>query len=57
MRPRFPVYLYSSKTLFGDVAELIVEELLLHGQLQMSEVITRVHTRLTVDLPGNKCLK
>ncbi|KAK2159751.1 hypothetical protein LSH36_147g08032 [Paralvinella palmiformis] len=43
--------LYTSKTLFGDVAELITEELLLHGQLQMSEVINKVHTRLTAALP------
>jgi len=51
-RPRYPMCLYTSKTLFGDVAELITEELLLHGQLQMSEVINKVHTRLTAALPG-----
>ena len=43
---RFPRYVYSAKTLYGDEAELIVEELLQHGQLTMSLVLTKVTYRL-----------
>ena len=37
-RLRFPRYIHAAKELFGDVGELVVEDLLQHGQSLMSEV-------------------
>ena len=49
---RFPRYTYCAKKLFGDAAELIMEEILLHGSEQMSKVCKKVFTRLK-GLGGN----
>ena len=43
---RFPRYTYCAKKLFGDAAELILEEILQHGSAQMSKVAKKVTTRL-----------
>lgn len=42
----YPRFIQKAKTLFGDVAELIVEQLLLHGWMTMTSVVTRVTQRL-----------
>lgn len=46
-RLKYPRYIYVSKTLFPDTAaEFIVEEILLHGKLEMSSCLLRVQARL-----------
>ena len=45
-RLRFPRYIYSAKMLYGDTAELLVEELLRHGQIEMSRLLDKVTERL-----------
>ena len=45
-RLRFPRYIYSAKMLYGDSAELLVEELLRHGQIEMSRLLDKVTERL-----------
>ena len=42
------------RLLYGDVAELLVEELLQHGQVELSRVVKRVCTRLNEALEGNQ---
>ncbi|NXG16505.1 RPC3 polymerase, partial [Grallaria varia] len=44
---RYPRYVYTAKALYGDPAELLVEELLLHGRLAMSRALARVAERLS----------
>ena len=43
---RFPKYIYCAKTLYGDAAELLVEELLHEGQGVMSKVVQKVTNKL-----------
>ena len=50
---RSPRYIYTAKTLYGDEAELIVEEMLTQGQVLMSKVLKRVTDRLNEALEGN----
>lgn len=45
--PRYPRYIYCAKMLYGDQGELIVEELLQHGQMMMSAIEERVSQRLS----------
>uniref|UniRef100_H2ZAS8 DNA-directed RNA polymerase III subunit RPC3 n=1 Tax=Ciona savignyi TaxID=51511 RepID=H2ZAS8_CIOSA len=42
-----PKFIYTAKLLYGDTAELIVEETLQHGIIQMSTVIKNVAERLS----------
>ncbi|XP_050186364.1 DNA-directed RNA polymerase III subunit RPC3 isoform X3 [Myiozetetes cayanensis] len=49
---RYPRYIYTAKTLYGDPGELLVEELLLHGHLAMSCAVARVADRLTDTMEG-----
>lgn len=51
---RYPRYIYTAKTLYGDPGELLVEELLLHGHLPMSCAVARVADRLTETMEGGK---
>lgn len=51
---RYPRYIYTAKTLYGDPGELLVEELLLHGHLSMSCAVARVADRLTETMEGGK---
>ncbi|XP_022111432.1 DNA-directed RNA polymerase III subunit RPC3-like isoform X2 [Acanthaster planci] len=44
---RYPRYIYCAKTLYGDAGELIVEEILQHGQMMMSSMVARVTQRLS----------
>ena len=48
-RKRFQKYVYCAKLKFGDVAELVVESLLLNGCDILSRVAKRVADRLEVD--------
>ncbi|KAK6179368.1 hypothetical protein SNE40_011749 [Patella caerulea] len=52
---RYPRYIYCAKTLYGDAAELLVEELLQNGQSLMSIASERVTQRLNeaLEATGN----
>ena len=52
-RLRFIRYIYCAKTLYGDAAELLIEELLQRGQMMMSEVVTSVTGRLNEALEAS----
>ncbi|NXG60428.1 RPC3 polymerase, partial [Hemiprocne comata] len=54
---RYPRYIYTAKTLYGDTGELVVEELLLNGKMTMSAVVRKVADRLTETMEGGKGLK
>ncbi|NXC29129.1 RPC3 polymerase, partial [Campylorhamphus procurvoides] len=49
---RYPRYIYTAKSLYGDPGELLVEELLLHGHLAMSRAVSRVAERLSDSREG-----
>ncbi|NXE17049.1 RPC3 polymerase, partial [Lophotis ruficrista] len=51
---RYPRYIYTAKTLYGDGGELLVEELLLNGKMTMSAVVRKVADRLTETMEGGK---
>lgn len=51
---RYPRYIYTAKTLYNDTGELIVEELLLNGQMTMSAVVRKVVDRLTETVEGEQ---
>ncbi|NXF41208.1 RPC3 polymerase, partial [Nyctibius bracteatus] len=53
---RYPRYIYTAKTLYGDTGELIVEELLLNGQMMMSAVVRKVADRLTETMEDGKTM-
>ncbi|XP_027765824.1 DNA-directed RNA polymerase III subunit RPC3 [Empidonax traillii] len=53
---RYPRYIYTAKTLYGDPGELLVEELLLHGHLAMSCAVARVADRLTDTMEDGKSM-
>ncbi|NXO76371.1 RPC3 polymerase, partial [Sitta europaea] len=53
---RYPRYIYTAKTLYGDPGELLVEELLLHGHLPMSSAVARVAERLADTMEDGKTL-
>ncbi|NWR40411.1 RPC3 polymerase, partial [Tachuris rubrigastra] len=53
---RYPRYIYTAKTLYGDPGELLVEELLLHGHLSMSCAVARVADRLTETMEDGKAM-
>ena len=44
---RYPRYICCAKTLYGDAGELIVEEILHHGQMMMSKLVGQVTQRLS----------
>ncbi|NWU73053.1 RPC3 polymerase, partial [Pterocles burchelli] len=53
---RYPRYIYTAKTLYNDTGELIVEELLLNGQMPMSAVVKKVADRLTETMEDGKTM-
>ncbi|NXC21241.1 RPC3 polymerase, partial [Corythaeola cristata] len=53
---RYPRYIYTAKTLYGDTGELVVEELLLNGKLTMSAVVRKVADRLTETMEDGKTM-
>ena len=52
LRPRFPRYIYTAKMLYADHAELLIEELLQHGQVTINSVVQRVTKRLNEAFQG-----
>ncbi|XP_012690380.1 DNA-directed RNA polymerase III subunit RPC3 [Clupea harengus] len=44
---RYPRYIYTAKSLYGDTGELVVEEILQRGQMTMSCAVKTVADRLT----------
>ncbi|MGH0184786.1 UNVERIFIED_CONTAM: hypothetical protein FKN15_015986 [Acipenser sinensis] len=54
---RYPRYIYTAKTLYGDTGELAVEELLQHGKMSMSDVMRRVADRLTDSMEEGKSME
>uniref|UniRef100_A0A8C4YG46 DNA-directed RNA polymerase III subunit RPC3 n=1 Tax=Gopherus evgoodei TaxID=1825980 RepID=A0A8C4YG46_9SAUR len=53
---RYPRYIYTAKTLYSDMGELIVEELLLNGKMTMSAVVRKVANRLTETMEDGKTM-
>ncbi|XP_030043511.1 DNA-directed RNA polymerase III subunit RPC3 isoform X2 [Microcaecilia unicolor] len=53
---RYPHYIYTAKTLYGDTGELIVEELLLNGKMTMSTAVKKVADRLTETMEDGKAM-
>lgn len=49
---RYPRYIYTAKSLYGDTGELVIEELLQRGQMTMSSVVRTVADRLTQNMEG-----
>uniref|UniRef100_A0AAQ4P6W8 DNA-directed RNA polymerase III subunit RPC3 n=1 Tax=Gasterosteus aculeatus aculeatus TaxID=481459 RepID=A0AAQ4P6W8_GASAC len=49
---RYPRYIYTTKTLYGDTGELIIEELLQRGHMTMSSTVKTVADRLTQNMEG-----
>ncbi|XP_039885757.1 DNA-directed RNA polymerase III subunit RPC3 [Simochromis diagramma] len=47
---RYPRYIYTAKTLYGDTGELIIEELLQRGHTTMSSTVKTVADRLTQNM-------
>ncbi|XP_041843125.1 DNA-directed RNA polymerase III subunit RPC3 isoform X2 [Melanotaenia boesemani] len=47
---RYPRYIYTAKTLYGDTGELIIEELLQRGYMTMSSTVKIVADRLTQNM-------
>ncbi|XP_048584194.1 DNA-directed RNA polymerase III subunit RPC3 [Nematostella vectensis] len=43
---RFPRVIYCAKTLYGDVGEILIEEVLKHGAMQMSVILRVVAARM-----------
>uniref|UniRef100_A0A665TU50 DNA-directed RNA polymerase III subunit RPC3 n=1 Tax=Echeneis naucrates TaxID=173247 RepID=A0A665TU50_ECHNA len=47
---RYPRYIYTAKTLYGDTGELIIEELLQRGHMTLSNTVKTVADRLTQNM-------
>ncbi|XP_074509650.1 DNA-directed RNA polymerase III subunit RPC3 [Sebastes fasciatus] len=47
---RYPRYIYTAKTLYGDTGELIIEELLQRGHMAMCSTVKTVADRLTQNM-------
>lgn len=53
---RYPRYIYTAKTLYGDTGELIIEELLQRGHLTMSSTVKTVADRLTQNMEEGRSM-
>uniref|UniRef100_A0A8D0CUF8 DNA-directed RNA polymerase III subunit RPC3 n=1 Tax=Sander lucioperca TaxID=283035 RepID=A0A8D0CUF8_SANLU len=53
---RYPRYIYTAKTLYGDTGELIIEELLQRGHMTMSGTIKTVADRLTQNMEEGRSM-
>ncbi|XP_012721190.2 DNA-directed RNA polymerase III subunit RPC3 isoform X1 [Fundulus heteroclitus] len=53
---RYPRYIYTAKTLYGDTGELIIEELLQRGHVTMSSTVKTVADRLTQNMEEGQSL-
>ncbi|KAK1795312.1 hypothetical protein P4O66_010479, partial [Electrophorus voltai] len=47
---RYPRYIYTAKSLYGDTGELVMEEILQRGQMTMSNTVRTVADRLTQNM-------
>ncbi|XP_034030612.1 DNA-directed RNA polymerase III subunit RPC3 [Thalassophryne amazonica] len=47
---RYPRYIYTAKTLYGDTGEIIIEEILQQGHMTMSSIVKSVADRLTQNM-------
>ncbi|KAM6967861.1 DNA-directed RNA polymerase III subunit RPC3 [Aplochiton taeniatus] len=54
---RYPRYIYTAKTLYGDTGELIVEEVLQRGHMTMSSTVRTVADRLTHNMEEGRCME
>ncbi|KAM5129681.1 DNA-directed RNA polymerase III subunit RPC3 isoform 1-T2 [Mantella aurantiaca] len=54
---RYPRYIYTAKTLYGDTGELIVEELLLNGKMTLTAAVKKVADRLTETMEDGKSME
>lgn len=54
---RYPRYIYTAKTLYGDTGELIIEEFLQRGHTTMSSMVKTVADRLTQNMDGQRWLQ
>ncbi|XP_053743436.1 DNA-directed RNA polymerase III subunit RPC3 isoform X1 [Synchiropus splendidus] len=54
---RYPRYIYTAKTLYGDTGELIVEELLQRGHMTMSSTVKTVADRLTQNMEEGRSME
>ncbi|XP_063341226.1 DNA-directed RNA polymerase III subunit RPC3 [Pelmatolapia mariae] len=53
---RYPRYIYTAKTLYGDTGELIIEELLQRGHTMMSSTVKTVADRLTQNMAEGRTM-
>ncbi|XP_062847804.1 DNA-directed RNA polymerase III subunit RPC3 [Trichomycterus rosablanca] len=53
---RYPRYIYTAKSLYGDTGELVIEELLQRGQMTMSSVVRTVADRLTQNMEDGQSM-
>ncbi|XP_015236009.1 PREDICTED: DNA-directed RNA polymerase III subunit RPC3-like [Cyprinodon variegatus] len=53
---RYPRYIYTAKTLYGDTGELIIEELLQRGHMTMSNTVKTVADRITQNMEEGQSL-
>ncbi|XP_027004765.1 DNA-directed RNA polymerase III subunit RPC3 isoform X1 [Tachysurus fulvidraco] len=53
---RYPRYIYTAKSLYGDTGELIIEEILQRGQMTMSSVVRTVADRLTQNMEDGQSM-
>uniref|UniRef100_A0A3B4XVX8 DNA-directed RNA polymerase III subunit RPC3 n=1 Tax=Seriola lalandi dorsalis TaxID=1841481 RepID=A0A3B4XVX8_SERLL len=53
---RYPRYIYTAKTLYGDTGELIIEELLQRGHMTMSSTVKTVADRLTQNMEEGRSM-
>ncbi|XP_061572888.1 DNA-directed RNA polymerase III subunit RPC3 [Cololabis saira] len=54
---RYPRYIYTAKTLYGDAGELIIEELLQRGHMMMSVTVKTVADRLTQNMEEGQSIE
>ncbi|XP_034466610.1 DNA-directed RNA polymerase III subunit RPC3 [Hippoglossus hippoglossus] len=53
---RYPRFIYTAKTLYGDTGELIIEELLQRGHMTMSSTVKTVADRLTQNMEEGRSM-
>lgn len=53
---RYPRYIYTAKTLYGDTGELIIEELLQRGHMTLSSTVKTVADRLTQNMEEGRSM-
>ncbi|KAG9275778.1 DNA-directed RNA polymerase III subunit RPC3 [Astyanax mexicanus] len=54
---RYPRYIYTAKSLYGDTGELVIEEILQRGQMTMSSTVRTVADRLTHSMEDGQSME